>query len=218
VTVPFERRRLQRVKLLEPLAGKVAGQRVFILDISRSGVRVAHQESLGAQGERYPIEFEWDGRYIVFDATLTHTRAHRVGAASYARSVYHSGFTIASIAPRSEAALREMIAWHVERALDEQKANARGIPAANIRSFQTGHGRRFVRHIYNAGVWRETHTSDSEQPVHGFTISANESQEEVQMLRVAWESGDAAARAVIRKMAELSISRAEGIPTRRYTP
>ena len=51
MTVPFERRRLQRVKLLEPLAGKVAGQRVFILDISRSGVRVAHQESLGAQGE-----------------------------------------------------------------------------------------------------------------------------------------------------------------------
>ena len=218
MTVPFERRRLQRVKLLEPLAGKVAGQRVFILDISRSGVRVAHQESLGAQGERYPIEFEWDGRYIVFDATLTHTRAHRVGAASYARSVYHSGFTIASIAPRSEAALREMIAWHVERALDEQKANARGIPAVAARSFQTGHGREYVRHVFSGGHWHEVHTTEPRQPSNGFTISAAESPQEVLMLRSAWESGDAAARAVIRKMAELSISRAEGIPTRRYTP
>jgi hypothetical protein len=218
VTAPFERRRVQRVKLLEPLAGKVAGQRVFILDISRRGVRVAHQESLGQPGQRCAIEFEWDGNYIVFDATLTHTRAQRVGTASYARSVYHSGFTIAAIAPRAEKALRAMIAWHVERALDEQKANARGIPAANIRSFQTGHGRDYVRHLYLGGAWRETHTTDEEQPTHGFTISANEAIEQVQMLRAAWESGDAAARAVIRKMAELSISRAEGIPTRRYTP
>ena len=214
----FERRRLQRVKLLEPLAARIAGQRVFLLDISRSGVRVAHQESLGAAGEHHPIEFEWDGHYIVFEGTLTHTRSHRVGAASYGRSIFHSGFTIFSIAPRAEEALRAMIAWHVERALDEQKANARGIPAANIRTFQTGHGREFVRHIYSAGLWRETHTTDREQPIHGFTISANESREEVLMLRAAWESGDAAARAVIRKMAELSISRAEGIPTRRYTP
>ena len=214
----FERRRLQRVKLTEPLAGKVAGQRVFILDISRSGVRVAHQDSLGSRGERYPIEFEWDGHYVVFEATLTHTRTHRIGSASPARTIHHSGFTIVAIAPSSEAALREMIAWHVERALDEQKANARGIPAVAARSFQTGHGKDYVRHLYVGSAWRETHTTEPDQPLYGFTISANESREEVLMLRAAWESGDAAARAVIRKMAELSISRAEGIPTRQYTP
>jgi hypothetical protein len=218
VAEPFERRRLQRVKLLEPLAGRIAGQRVFILDISRTGIRVAHQHDLGATGQCHPIEFEWDGHYVAFEGTLTHTRAHRVGAASYGRSIFHSGFTISSIAPRAGEALRLMIAWHVERALDEQKANARGIPAANIRSFQTGHGREFVRHIYSAGMWRETHTTEADQPLHGFTISANESRDEVLMLRAAWESGDGAARAVIRKMAELSIGRAEGIPTRRYTP
>jgi hypothetical protein len=38
------------------------------------------------------------------------------------------------------------------------------------------------------------------------------------MLRGAWEAGDRAARAMIQRMAELSISRIDGIPTRRYTP
>jgi len=38
------------------------------------------------------------------------------------------------------------------------------------------------------------------------------------MLRAAWEAGDAAARVMIQRMAELSTSLAEGIPTRRYTP
>ena len=60
--------------------------------------------------------------------------------------------------------------------------------------------------------------TEPQQPIHGFTISASEKTEEVQMLRSAWEAGDAAARAIIRKMAELSISRGEGIPTRQYTP
>jgi len=218
VAESFERRRVQRVKLLEPLAGKIAGERVFILDASRTGLRIAHQENLGAPGERYPIEFEWDGRYCALEAALTYTRVYRVGDPSYARTVYHSGFTITSIAPRSEAVLRAMIGWHVERALDEQKANARGIPPLSTLSFQTGQGKEFVRHIYSGGVWRESRTTEREQPANGFTISLAESIEEAQMLRSAWESGDPAARAVIRKMAELSISRADGVPTRRYTP
>src|SRR6185295_16505306 len=93
VSASNERRRLQRVKLLEPLPGSIEGQRVFIVDVSRVGLRVAHQESLGPQGERRRIDCDWDGRRISVEGTLTHTRVQRVGVASYARSVYHSGFT-----------------------------------------------------------------------------------------------------------------------------
>ena len=206
------------MRLLEPLAGTIDEQRVFILDVSRQGLRIAHQYNLGAQGNRHRVEFEWDGHYIVLDATLRHTRMHRTGVASYARTVYHSGFTITSIAPRSEEGLRALIAWHVERALDEQKANARGVPAVAVRSFQSGNSTEFVRHVYSGGGWHTVHTTEGRQPANGFTISASESHQEIQMLRKAWEAGDGAARSIIQKMAELSISRMEGIPTRRYTP
>lgn len=213
-----DRRRLQRVKLIDPLPGNIDGQRVFIVDVSRHGLRVAHQESLGPQGERRRIEFEWDGHHVAVEGTLTHSRVQRVGVASYARSIYHSGFTIATISTRAEQVLREMIAWHVERALDEQKANARGIPAIAAMSFQTGRGTEYVRHVFGSGKWHEVHTTEPRQPANGFTISAAESEQEVLMLRSAWEAGDNSARKIIQKMAELSISRAEGVPTRRYTP
>jgi hypothetical protein len=218
VSESIERRRLQRVKLLEPLAARIEGQRVFILDLSRQGLRVAHSESFGLHGEIHNIEFEWDGHHVALEATLRHSRKQRVGSGAYARSVYHSGFIIIRMTPRSEQALRAMIAWHVERALDEQKANARGVPAIAARSFQTGIGKDFVRHIYSAGLWHTAHTTEGRQPANGFTISATESRQEIEMLRSAWEAGDGAARSIIQKMAELSISRVDGIPTRRYTP
>ncbi len=213
-----ERRRVQRVRLIDPLPGNIDGLRVFVVDVSRQGLRVAHQESLGPQGERRRIEFEWDGNRVAVEGTLTHTRVQRVGVASYARSIYHSGFTIATLSTRSEQVLRDIISWHVERALDEQKANARGIPAVAASSYQTGKVAGLVRHVYGGGKWHEVHTTESRQPANGFTISASESEQEVQMLRSAWEAGDNSARKIIQKMAELSISRLEGIPTRRYTP
>src|SRR5262249_18675038 len=111
----MERRRLQRVKLLQPLAGKIDGQRVFVLDVSRHGLLAAHQENFGAEGSRHRVEFEWDARHVAMDVTLRHTRVHRLGRASHARNVYHSGFTIVSITSSCEQTLREMIAWHIER-------------------------------------------------------------------------------------------------------
>lgn len=218
MSAPSERRRLQRVKLLEPLPAKIDAQRVFILDVSRTGMRVAHQESVGAPGERRIVELEWDGRRVAIDCTLTHSHVQRIGTAAYARSIYHSGFTIAAASPESEEVLRAMIAWHVERALDEQKANARGIPAAAAQCFQTGKGTEYLRFELLNGAWRRTATTRPDQPAHGFTISAEEDREHIEMLCHTFANSDEPGRKLIKMMAELSISQDEGIPTRRYTP
>lgn len=206
------------MKLLEPLPGRIGAQRVFILDVSRTGMRVAHQEAIGGPGEQCTVEFEWDARRVALECTLRHSQVQRIGTAAYARSIHHSGFTIVAGSPGSEEVLREMIARHVERALDEQKANARGIPATAAQSFQSGKATEYVRHLYDGGRWQAWQTTDARQPPNGFTLSAAHTESELAMLRAAWEAGDGADRATIQRMAELSISRAEGIPTRRYTP
>ena len=107
--------------------------------------------------------------------------------------------------PGSPEVLREMIEWHVSRAIDEQKGNASGIA-------------QYVRHIFAGGVWRGVRTFDADQPVDGFTISAVQTTGEVAMLRAAWEAADDTMRSMIRRMAELSISSGEAVPTRRHTP
>jgi hypothetical protein len=119
----------------------------------------------------------------------------------------------------SAITLRELVEWHVARALDEQKANAKGIPTIAPQSFQTGKGTHYIRHEFLQGRWRETATMDSAQPSNGFTVSAEHTPGEVQMLRQSFEKdGSLANRDLIRKLAAMSISAAEGVPTRRYLP
>jgi hypothetical protein len=106
----------------------------------------------------------------------------------------------------------------VARALDEQKANARGIPSAAVQAFQTGKGTDFLRCELVDGTWRRTTTGRPEQPANGFTISAEEERDQVEMLCQTFETADAAGRKLIQTMAEMSISKSEGVPTRRYNP
>jgi hypothetical protein len=213
-----ERRRVQRIRLLEPLRGTLDGKRIFIVDVSLKGLRIAHQEHIGDIGDPCVLRAEWDGRGLDLRCLIIRTQTHRNDARS-GKTLYHSGLAITHAAGVSAMTIRALIEWHVARALDEQRANARGIPPMAAQSFQTGKGTHFVRHELVHGRWRETVTMDSAQPPNGFTVSAEHTPGEVQMLRQSFEhDGSAANRDMIRKLAAMSISAAEGIPTRRYLP
>jgi hypothetical protein len=213
-----ERRRVQRVRLMQPLRGMAGSQRVFVLDLSVHGIRIAHQEELGRAGEACLLTFEWEGIHISVHCRISHTQVLRAGSPSRSRTLMHSGLEIEGASNEARTTLRTMIEAHVLRAIDEQKANARGVPAIAAQSFQTGKGDQFVQHLFTNGRWSQRETTDSRQPPAGFTISKEQTRAEVQMLRDAYEAGDATTRDLIRKMSELSISRIEGIPTRRYEP
>jgi hypothetical protein len=116
--------------------------------------------------------------------------------------------------------LRKLIEHHVERALDEQKANARGVPPPVAAHGTLGSvPSSFVRHELTMGRWREIVTATSAQPEHGFTIAAHTTRSEVEMLRRAYESATTSAeRALIRRLAALSVNAGEVVPARRYVP
>lgn len=209
---------MRRVRLVPPLKGTVGTARVFAVDISLGGVRLAHQDPIGKVGERCSVTVEWEGRRMILRGVIRHQRVERPAPNPSAKTLYHSGVEIEEATESSRSTLRDLIQVQIERALDEQRANARGIPAVAANSFQTGKGDRFVRHELNAGVWKATPTLESKQPPTGFTVSAELEPDEVRMLREAYEQGDAAARAMIKQMSALSISKSEGIPTRRYEP
>lgn len=194
------------------MAAKLGGQRAYILDLSLSGFRVAHQHVVTA-GSGTVVELEWEGERAAIDCRVIRSHSHRGSQA--ATPVYHSGLEMVSAPP---PVIRRLIEWHVSRALDEQKANARGIPAVAAQSFQTGGGTSYVRHELVGTGWRSIPTTDPKQPPMGFTVSASTSAEEVTMLQQTFEQGDRSARQMLQKMAEISISSAAGIPTRKYTP
>ena len=209
-------REIHRVHLLQPLRGSASELRIFVMDVSLRGFKIAHQEHVGAEGDRVRIEFEYDGQPIRARCEIRWTASQLVGRASYSRSLYHSGLRIHDIAQPSRCALVSMIEWHVVRALDEQRSNARGVPPM-APSYRSGIVREFVRHEHGFIGWREARTDSPAQPRHGFTIAADVNSDEVAMLRATYESGDTSTRDMIRKLAAASINTTP-VAARRYQP
>ena len=215
---PVERRKVSRVKLPQPLGGRLGAARVFLVDASVEGLRIAHQGAVPAVGQICRVSLEWQGRSIELDCEVIHNSIFKLAKAAGEKSIYHAGLRIANAIGESRSVLRQLVADCVARALDEQKANARGVPATAAQSFQTGKGTDFLRCELVDGTWRRTSTNRPDQPSNGFTISAEEEREQVELLCQAFEKADATGRRLIQTMAEMSISKNEGVPTRRYNP
>lgn len=213
-----ERRQYGRVTPVKRIRGSVGDVVVFVLDVSVAGARVAHQDPLPPVGGISVLKFDWEGHHFSAKCEVRRTRIERPAKSQFEKPLYHSGLFL-TVEPLHEKTLRDIVAESVARAMDEQKANANGIPAIAANSFQTGKGDEFVRYELRGGAWTQNPTRDSRQPHgEGFTISATESPTKVTMLCRAYESGDADGRRLIRTFAALSISKSEGVPTRRYTP
>jgi len=191
---------------------------VYLVDASVEGIRIAHQGAIPAVGQSCRVSFEWEGHSIELDCQVIHNSLFRLAKNPEEKSIYHAGLRIAEAIGDSRVVMRQLVADCVARALDEQKANARGIPAAAVQAFQSGKGTDFIRCELVDGTWRRTTTSRPEQPANGFTISAEEERDQVEMLCETFERTDAAGRKLIQTMAEMSISKSEGVPTRRYNP
>lgn len=213
-----ERRQYGRVTPVQRIRGTVGKVVVFILDVSLAGVRVAHQDPLPQVGGIDVLTFEWEGRRFTGTCEVRRTRVERPARSEFDKSLSHTGLFL-TVDAANEQILRDIVASSVARALDEQKANANGIPAVAAQSVQTGKGDDFIRYELRAGSWSKTATREARQPHgEGFTISASETAAKAAMLCRAYESGDADGRRLIRTFAALSISKSEGVPTRRYTP
>ena len=215
---PDERRLSGRVTPVQRIRGTVGSVPVYVLDVSLAGVKVAHQELLPSIGQTATLVFEWEGRRFTGKAEVRRTKIEKPARSKFEKSLYHSGLFITPNDKFSEAVIREIIQACHERAMDEQRANAEGIPAIAAQSFQTGKGDDFVRCELRPTGWVKTSTRDPQQPPNGFTVSASETPAKLATLCRTWEIGDAEARRLIKTFAALSISKSEGIPTRRYTP
>lgn len=213
-----EQRKYQRVTLVRPLVARIGSARVYVTEASLSGLRVAHQSNIPSEGSFCGIVFEWDGIPVTLECRVTRSTLFKAARSAREKSVYHAGLEIVRGGDASMMTLRDMITSIVARALDEQKANARGIPPIAAQTFQTGKGTLFLKCELVNGAWRRSETKRPEQPMNGFTISAEEDPDHVAMLCETFANADLEGQALIKLMAELSISKAEGIPTRRYFP
>ena len=203
---------------MRPLVARIGQARVFLLEVSLNGALIAHQGNIPPEGGTCVVMFEWENIAVALECQIIRNTLQKMARNANEKSVYHAAMEIIRASETAMKTLRDMITEIVARALDEQKANARGIPAVAAQTFQTGKGSQFLRMELLNGAWRRTETTRPDQPMNGFTISAEEPPDHIAMLCETYAAATNESRRLIKLMAELSISKAEGIPTRRYTP
>lgn len=205
------------MKLDKPLNATFGESRVAVYELSVLGFLIAHEQRY-MLGEKARLVMEWNEQRIELVCRVMRSMLWRLAKSLGEKSVYHSGLHIVETIGDSYDRLREMIAERVIRAIDEQKANARGIPPLAAYMYQPGKGDLYRRCELVDGEWRKTETIRPTQPANGFTVSADVDPLHVELLCQTWEMTTPEGRRLTQMLAELSISKAEGIPTRRYVP
>lgn len=209
-----DRRHLGRITPRAPLDGRIGRTPVRILDISLRGSRIAHEEPLPV-GETCLLTFRWEEQPVEAWCQIVRSRLHAFARSG--RPEFHTGLRIVEAPNGSAPTLRQLITWHVSRALDEQRADAHGIPpTGDLEPLELDNV--FIRCELQRGRWRTITTSDPQQPAIGFTIRANESVHGVNRLCRVYERTDADGRRLIQRMAAVSLGSDAAVPARRYEP
>ncbi|HSP17752.1 MAG TPA: PilZ domain-containing protein [Thermoanaerobaculia bacterium] len=92
-----ERRRDPRVRLRHPVQGAAGSLPLFVLDVSRGGLRVAHESQLPDNGGICRVDVPLPKRTIHLDCAVVHTSLAHAEAA--AESVFQSGLRIIKADP-----------------------------------------------------------------------------------------------------------------------
>ncbi len=189
---------MSRLHLTKPVDGWFADYSVVLVEVSATGAKVIHDDAIPV-GARGLLRFSWGGVDLELLAEITRTEGARSG--------------LKLIDDSKE--LRALIESSAGEVLRAQEANASGDRARNVVGDQTltaaSAGARgnsgFLQYRLTPSGWRCHRALLPEQPEDGFTVSANEPQEQIDLLCSTYETGDADSKRMTRMMAELSITR-----------
>ena len=197
-----ERREYQRLNLTKPLDGWFGDEPVKVLDVSARGAQVLAQIASGDPlplGTRLPLRFQWRGEDVALAAVIVRTGKERYG--------------VHFVDPGDR--LRQLIRESAVELLRAQEANAFGDREKNLigdesltaMSRKVMLARSFVIYELTEGGWKSRPALLPDQPDNGFTVIAEETEEQIDLLCRTFETGDEEARRMIRMIAELSVSR-----------
>jgi hypothetical protein len=191
--VEHDRRLYQRLHLTRPIEGRFGRTRVRIIDVSATGALIEHDSRVPAKSKR-TLTFPWRGEEVKVKAQVVRS------------SESESGLKL-----EENETLNRLIAQSAEEILRAQQANMDGDRDANVIGDQTltsasaglGNSGYVVWSLAPDG-WKKRRALLPDQPENGFTISASEPVDQVELLKQTWETGNEESRRMTRMLAELS--------------
>ena len=211
------KRQFERVHFEHPIPGTLTGHPIGVIDLAIGGARLLGTFKV-VPASPQELRLEWEGKSILLKCTVTRCTLQNFATGADAKSTYEIGVRIVQTVGDSDRVIRELIAYYVMKALDEQRANWEGCPPIGPYVHLEGKSGRYRRCEFLNGAWKVSASPRPEQPLNGFTVSAEVSPHYLDLLCETYEKTDDEGRRLTRILAELSINKAEGVPTRRYIP
>jgi hypothetical protein len=222
-----DRRRAQRIHLPEEPSASFDGVPVAVLELGLVGVRIS-TDRVFPEGHFGELVFQWQGEDVRARCRVANIMLQSRLSEAVGELIYHLGLDITKIDAASQSSLQALIGRRVAEALAKQRANALGEPSqwdqvieqTKKPAASTGiTGYTSCRLLPN-GQWRSATIIKALQPRDGFTVRASASDDEIEQLKKAYESGSAEERDMIRICAELSLidDADESLPPQRFEP
>lgn len=186
----------------------LAGIPVTLIDLSGNAVLIEHLRDFGS--DAHPLEFMWQGERV--NLVCRHSRTvEEFWDGDVKGNIYESEMSIVS-ADAHFARLIEAFHQQIERAYE---ANLSGDAEANrleggASIADLGLARRermpgFVAWHLTPDGWRREGSATSRQPDDGFTVAVHEDEEQVRLLRLAYEETNDEGRKMMREFAALAL-------------
>lgn len=193
-----EQRQAPRLHLTKPVEGWFSDFPVTLIDVSEAGASILHGDEIPVRSHGL-LRFSWRGADLEITAEIVHSREGRAGL---------------RFVEKSEL-LGRLIAASDDEVLRAQEANLRGEREKNVvgeetltaASYGVRASRGFLMFRLTADGWMQAQSLLPDQPDDGFTVSADEPQDQIDMLCKTYETGDADAKKMMRAIAELSVRR-----------
>ena len=230
---PADRRQFQRFDLDPPIPGRLGDLEVVIVDVGVLGSMIEHDEET-EKNQITSLVFYTEAGMVELEVEVVYTSAkpwkdpdnpHR------GQKAFHSGVRFRQATGDSDARLRLLIATCARKGIRADQAQNQpvtpGVPSAplpdsadqTLSPFRTRReappAAGFDTYRLDGKSWRKRSVALPAQPPDGFTVPSNEDDDHVQLLCRTYESASEDGRKMVRALAEVSVSKAKGLPPKR---
>jgi len=197
--------------LTEPIVARLDGQAVLILDADERSVLIEHSMSDLDVAVDHHLQFTWEGETIDVRCRLGTSILQDLLSDRLEQLTWHARAAVDTAT--DPAPFQRALAAYRMRIDDAQRANLvgdlEGEPASAV---MVGAGKALRQHkpgfrafILRGGGWTSRPTRSPEQPLDGFTVAEYEDEQQVAILKLAFEEADREGRDLIRKFAAASL-------------
>lgn len=190
------KRTTPRIILEEPIPGTLGDQTCIILELGLGGAKLEHGKRI-ALGDDLLLRID-SGQFRV-------RPKYSVALPGHNGIVYHSGVAFEKLSHADEATIHKLLLEEAESQVSAWEANLEGkLPGAHP-TVRSSVAPRFIWMRLTRTGWQRTDTTDPNQPIDGFAIPAEITEDEIKTLCKSYEMSDDATREALRRVAMLAV-------------